>query len=36
VAVFGGGAHDPEALLRAADAAMYAAKRSGERVHLAA
>ena len=28
--------HDPEALLRAADAAMYAAKRTGERVHLAA
>jgi diguanylate cyclase (GGDEF)-like protein len=36
VAVFGGVAHDPEALLRAADAAMYAAKRSGERVRLAA
>jgi diguanylate cyclase (GGDEF)-like protein len=36
VAVFGGGVHDPEALLRAADAAMYAAKRSGERVRLAA
>jgi diguanylate cyclase (GGDEF)-like protein len=36
VAVFGGDVHDPEALLRAADAAMYAAKRSGERVRLAA
>jgi len=36
VAVFGGEVHDPEALLRAADAAMYAAKRSGDRVRLAA
>jgi GGDEF domain-containing protein len=36
VAVFGGEVHDPEALLRAADAAMYDAKRSGERVRLAA
>jgi diguanylate cyclase (GGDEF)-like protein len=36
VAVFGGDVHDPEVLLRAADAAMYAAKRSGERVRLAA
>jgi diguanylate cyclase (GGDEF)-like protein len=36
VAVFGGVAHDPDALLRAADAAMYAAKRSGERTHFAA
>jgi diguanylate cyclase (GGDEF)-like protein len=36
VAIFGVDAHDPEALLRAADAAMYAAKRSGERVRLAA
>ena len=36
VAVFGEVAHDPEALLRAADAAMYAAKRSGQRVQLAA
>jgi diguanylate cyclase (GGDEF)-like protein len=36
VAVFGGHAHDPEALLRAADAAMYDAKRSGERVRVAA
>jgi diguanylate cyclase (GGDEF)-like protein len=36
VAIFGADAHDPEALLRAADAAMYAAKRSGERVRLAA
>ena len=36
MAVFGAAAHDPEALLRAADAAMYAAKRSGERVRLAA
>jgi diguanylate cyclase (GGDEF)-like protein len=36
VAVFGDLAHDPEALLRAADAAMYAAKRSGERVRVAA
>jgi diguanylate cyclase (GGDEF)-like protein len=36
VALFGVVASDPEALLRAADAAMYAAKRSGERVHLAA
>jgi GGDEF domain-containing protein len=36
VAVFGGDVHDPEALLRAADAAMYGAKRAGERVRLAA
>jgi diguanylate cyclase (GGDEF)-like protein len=36
VAVFAGDVHDPEAILRAADAAMYAAKRSGERVRLAA
>ncbi len=36
VALFGVVASDPEALLRAADAAMYAAKRSGQRVHLAA
>jgi diguanylate cyclase (GGDEF)-like protein len=36
VAMFGIVAHDPEALLRAADAAMYEAKRSGLRVHLAA
>ncbi len=36
VAVFGGDVHDPETLLRAADAAMYAAKRAGERVRLAA
>jgi diguanylate cyclase (GGDEF)-like protein len=36
VAVFGGPVQDEEALLRAADAAMYAAKRMGEDVHLAA
>jgi diguanylate cyclase (GGDEF)-like protein len=36
VAVFGGEVHDPEVLLRTADAAMYEAKRSGERVRLAA
>jgi len=36
VAVFGGTIKDEETLLRSADAAMYAAKRSGEDVHLAA
>jgi diguanylate cyclase (GGDEF)-like protein len=36
VAVFGGAVQDEEALLRSADAAMYAAKRAGELVHLAA
>ncbi len=36
VAVFGGAIQDEETLLRLADAAMYAAKRSGEDVHLAA
>jgi two-component system, sensor histidine kinase LadS len=36
VAVFGGDVLDPDALLRAADAAMYAAKRSGQRVRPAA
>jgi diguanylate cyclase (GGDEF)-like protein len=36
VAVFGGEMQDEETLLRSADAAMYAAKRLGENVHLAA
>jgi diguanylate cyclase (GGDEF)-like protein len=36
VAVFGGAVQDEETLLRSADAAMYAAKRAGEDVHLAA
>jgi len=36
VAAFGGSLQDEDAVLRAADAAMYAAKRSGERVRLAA
>jgi diguanylate cyclase (GGDEF)-like protein len=36
VAVFGGAVQDEETLLRSADAAMYAAKRAGEVLHLAA
>ena len=36
VAAFGGPRGDEESLLRAADAAMYAAKRSGRRVQIAA
>jgi diguanylate cyclase (GGDEF)-like protein len=36
VAAFGGPRSDEESLLRAADAAMYAAKRSGQRVRMAA
>ena len=36
VAVFGGAVQDEETLLRSADAAMYAAKRAGKDVHLAA
>jgi GGDEF domain-containing protein len=35
VVVGGGETADPEALLRAADAAMYEAKRAGDRMRLA-
>jgi hypothetical protein len=35
VAIASGGTSDPEVLLRAADAAMYAAKRSGARTGIA-